>query len=454
MIKKNINNLFIYFLAAHTFVWTVTPSISNQNLPLDTIEHLAWASNLDWGFEKHPPFVAFILNIFYQIFGNQDWGYYLVSQIFVIFSFYVVWKFSEYFFNDKKYCLISVLLLEAIYFYNFTTPEFNVNICLLPFWALTVLYFWKGIKENKTSDWLLFGLFTALGILSKYTFIYLIGAKALYLLYLISKKKINFKFLISILPFGILIFPHLIWLIENNFVTFSYGLSRTGLGDPNFFNHLKHPLVFIGKQIGILIPFFILLFAIVSNFKIKLLINDKRLFFLLVINLVPLLLVFLTSMIMGVKIRTMWMTPFYLFYGVLFVYLLKNNIKFKKLKKFSVTFLVLFILSPIVYLYISISETNKRTDYPGKEIARLVQQRWDKNFLNEISIVVGDEWFGGNLSYHLNSRPKWFRNLDNVKDIDLKGGVIYVGNPKVLKQICPGIFGTIKPTGICMIGSK
>ena len=160
MIKKNINNLFIYFLAAHTFVWTVTPSISNQNLPLDTIEHLAWASNLDWGFEKHPPFVAFILNIFYQIFGNQDWGYYFVSQIFVIFSFYVVWKFSEYFFNEKKYCLISVLLLVAVYFYNFTTPEFNVNICLLPFWALTVLYFWKGIKENKTSDWLLFGIFT------------------------------------------------------------------------------------------------------------------------------------------------------------------------------------------------------------------------------------------------------------------------------------------------------
>ena len=103
MIKKNINNLFIYFLAAHTLVWTIIPSISNQNLPLDTIEHLAWASNLDWGFEKHPPFVAFILNIFYQIFGNQDWGYYFVSQIFVTFSFYVVWKFSEYFFNDKKY---------------------------------------------------------------------------------------------------------------------------------------------------------------------------------------------------------------------------------------------------------------------------------------------------------------------------------------------------------------
>ena len=34
MIKKNINSLFIYFLAAHAVVWTVIPSISNQNLPL------------------------------------------------------------------------------------------------------------------------------------------------------------------------------------------------------------------------------------------------------------------------------------------------------------------------------------------------------------------------------------------------------------------------------------
>ena len=37
----------------------------------------------------------------------------------------------------------------------------------------------------------------------------------------------------------------------------------------------------------------------------------------------------------------------------------------------------------------------KRTDYPGKEIASLVQNKWDKNFMNEIKIVVGDEWFAG-----------------------------------------------------------
>ena len=33
-------------------------------------------------------------------------------------------------------------------------------------------------------------------------------------------------------------------------------------------------------------------------------------------------------------------------------------------------------------------------------------------------------------------------------------GVIYTGNPNILKKICPGVFGTIKPVGYCMIGKK
>ena len=82
---------------------------------------------------------------------------------------------------------------------------------------------------------------------------------------------------------------------------------------------------------------------------------------------------------MGIKIRTMWITPFYLFLGVLFVYLFQKRINLKKINKFITVFLVLFILSPVSYLYISISQTDKRTDYPGKEIARLVENKWYKN---------------------------------------------------------------------------
>ena len=67
ILKKNINKVFYLFIFSHLVMWTTVPSISNTNLPLDTIEALAWGSNLDWGFSKHPPLSAFAVEIIYLI---------------------------------------------------------------------------------------------------------------------------------------------------------------------------------------------------------------------------------------------------------------------------------------------------------------------------------------------------------------------------------------------------
>ena len=50
VLNRNINNIFFIFALSHLIIWTVVPSLTNKNLPLDTIEALAWGSNLDWGF--------------------------------------------------------------------------------------------------------------------------------------------------------------------------------------------------------------------------------------------------------------------------------------------------------------------------------------------------------------------------------------------------------------------
>jgi len=414
--KNNIGNLFYIFLTIHLIVWTAIPTFTNNNLPLDTIEALAWGSNLDWGFNKHPPMSAFLVEVFYKIFGAQDWAYYLLSQICVIISFFVVFKFAEDFFENKVFCLLSVLLLEGIYFYNFTTPEFNVNVCLMPFWSLTVLYLWKGFKDNKIIDWLLGGLFAGFGFLSKYLFIYLGFGIDIFLIYMIYKKKIDFKCLVSIIPYLIVLLPHIIWLTENNYITITYGLGRTGAGDQSFLDHIIHPLIFLGKQIGILIPLFLMLLFLNSKLKTKFNFKDNKLLFLLAINIVPIAFVFLTSMIMGVKIRTMWMSPFYLFFGVLVIYVSQYNINLNKIKKFNVVFLTLFFLFPFSYAYISITEINKRTDYPGKEEAKKARIFYSNQaqVAGEIAFVKGNEWIAGNLSYHLDERPKWIYNPNNV----------------------------------------
>jgi len=412
VLKRNINNLFFIFVVSHLLIWTLIPSLTNKNLPLDTIEALAWGSNLDWGFNKHPPMSAFFSEVFYQIFGAQDWAFYLLSQIFVIISFYYVFKFASEILGDIKLGLISTLLLSSIYFYNFTTPEFNVNVCQLPFWSLVVYYSWRiyDSKEIKFLDCLLVGIFAAVGFLSKYLFIYLLISIDLLFIYLIffkKNKKFDFKYFITLEVFLVLLVPHFIWLYNNDFITIFYGLQRSGLEENDIFNHIKYPLIFFFKQIGILIPFFFLIFLLTKKLKFKFNLKDKKFIFLVFVNLVPIVFMILTSAFLGSKIRTMWMTPFYLFFGVFLVYLLRSQINLKKMNSFLIGFLFLFFLSPILYSYVSISQSDKRTDYPGKEIAAKVQITWDQDFDKDIEFVTGNEWNAGNLSYHLQSRPKW-----------------------------------------------
>ena len=456
ILKKNIIKVFYIFIFFHLLLWTIIPSVSNLNLPLDTIEALAWGSNLEWGFNKHPPLSAFAVEMFYIIFGSNDWAYYLLSQIFVIVALVYVWKFSNEIFEDKIYSLMSVLALTGIYFYNFTTPEFNVNVSQLPFWALTIYFFWKGINSNNKINWILFGVFSALGFLSKYLFIYILIAIFIYFILNLKKyKKFISSYFLSIIISLIILTPHFFWLFKNNFITIFYGLKRSSLTDATWIDHLENPLIFLIKQIVILIPFFIIVLVLLKKINFKLNIKSKKFLFLISINLIPIALMLITSIVSGAKIRTMWMTPFYLFFGTLFIEIFRKNIDFKKIKRFYAICLSLFILSPVIYLGISVYDKKKRTDFPGKEIARLVQNKWNDNYVNDIKIVIGDEWFAGNLSYHLPSRPIWLNDLKNkASKIKDDQGVIYVGNSKILKEICPGVFGKISPVGYCMIGKR
>ena len=136
--------------------------------------------------------------------------------------------------------------------------------------------------------------------------------------------------------------------------------------------------------------------------------------------------------------------------------------KIKKNKKFFICILIFFILSPLSYAYVSITEKNKRTDYPGKKIAQEVEKKWKENFVNDIHVVGGDEWHGGNLSYHLSSRPKWDNILENENHTfdASKDGFILVGETDILKKICPqhltisATFIEIDNKGFCMFGNK
>ena len=87
-------------------------------------------------------------------------------------------------------------------------------------------------------------------------------------------------------------------------------------------DHIKYPIVFIQTNRNIN-TFFFLIWLLIKRISFKINFKDKKLIFLIFVNILPIILMFITSLITGSKIRTMWMTPFYLFFG-LFLFICFN----------------------------------------------------------------------------------------------------------------------------------
>ena len=414
MIQPGKEKKIFYLLCLyHLIIWTLVPYFSNKNLPLDVIEALAWGQDFDLGYNKHPPLSAWIPGLLFKIFGNKDWVYYLLSQIFIVISFIFLWKLSSFFLKKKSQILLSVLTIEGIAFYTFETPQFNVNICQIPLWVGTIYFFLKSIKNNKIADWIFLGTFSALGFLTKYIFVYLLISLIFYLIYIFFiRKKINFNFLYTVLIFFLITAPHFQWLLQNDFTTIYYALKRGGLNEFNIYNHLLNPFKFLINQISILLPFLLLIYLLIKKIKIKLPFDNQKFIFLLFSFLLPFFLILITSMVTGSRIRTMWMIPFYSLVGVFFIFLYQDSINLKKLKSFNILLIIFLIISPTLYSLRSIYN-DSRTGYEGKKIALQIEKDWKAISKDEISNVGFSEWYAGNLSYHLSNRPKVFLEENN-----------------------------------------
>ncbi len=457
----NSKKVLYYILFSHLLLWTSIPAIFNTNLPLDTIEGLVWGNELRLGYDKYPPVFPIFTELFYKIFGNQDWAYYFLSQLFVVSSFLVIFELSKYFLKNDNQRLISVLLLESIYFLNYTTPELNAFIPLFLFLSLTALYCWKAIIHDKNFDWILFGIFAGISTLTYYLALYLLASISIFFIReIIINKKINYKYFLALIVYFIILSPHLYFIFSNDIKSIEYALFRSfgdplsGIGTIKIFDHMFYPLVFLIKQFLILVPLLILVRLVIQDFKIRIDFKDKRFIFLFTITFLPIILMLITSVLGGVRIRTMWMTTFYMFPGIFFVYLLKNQIIFKKFKRFFMIFIFIFLSLPIIYGAQSYFQTNKRTDFPGKKIANVIQNTWTNNFSNKIEIVVGEGWvyggwYAGNLSYYLKDRPKLKYEMS---DDYLSVGVIKVDILNKIKS-CEGILLNIDPYyDSCLIG--
>ena len=440
MIKNKPEVIFLLFVISHATCWTLLPALVNPNLPFDVIEGLAWGHEWQLGYYKHPLVKPWLLETAAVLSGRGDWAMYLLSQICVVTAFWAIWRLAKAFFSPRL-ALVAVLMLEGIYYHNYTSPEFNVNVAQLPFWAMTILFTWHGVTRRSTVSWALAGACIGFGFLSKYVFLFLV-ASIVIMLFTVKVFRAVLKtpgpWLGALIALAIAS-PHLYWSVQNDFPTIAYAVEMADPGTRSVLNHFFYPLRFLVSQSLILIPLLIMLWTLrrEQNPPVeKVHTSDEAGVFLLFVTLGPPLTMALVSALFGWKIRSMWATPLFLTSSITLIYFLRNRLSTIRLRGFAMVFCIFFFLSPLVYWGLaeigpSFTQRAKRIHFPGRALAMTVTEKWNVHFEKPPEIIVGSYWIAGNIAYYAPHRATVFIDADPKKapwvspsDIQKKGAVI------------------------------
>jgi 4-amino-4-deoxy-L-arabinose transferase-like glycosyltransferase len=453
MLKNKPETVFWLFVIVHTFFWTLIPALVNPNLPYDVIEGLAWGHEWQWGYYKHPPIKPWFLEAMAVLSGRADWAMYLLSQICIVPAFWAIWRLGKEFFSPLL-ALIAVLMLEGVYYHNFTSPEFNVNVAQLPFWALTILFTWYGVRYRSTGAWAVAGACIGLGFLSKYVFLFLVGPIVIMLFGIPSFRPLlrtPGPWIGALIALAMAA-PHLYWFVQNDYPTAAYAVEMADPGSRSIINHFLYPLRFLIGQSLILIPLLIMLWTLRKKPQEpteKIHASAEATVFLLFVSLAPPLLMAMISALFGWKIRSMWATPLFLISSVTLIYFLRDRLSTARLRGFAITFGIFFCLSLVAYMGHThfgpaFTERPKRTHFPGRVLASIVTAKWHAHFEQPPEIIIGSYWLGGNIAYYAPHRASVFIDADPKKapwvsaaQIERSGAVIIGHNRQEAYSMVP-----------------
>ena len=247
-VERRPQAAFAAFLVLHAVVWTALPAILYLNLPLDLIEALTYGREWQLGYDKLPPLPWWLVEIVYRVFG-VDTAYYALAQAVVVIAFILVWTTARPLVGAVG-ALVAILIIDGMHYFNFTAAKFNHDVIQLPFWALAGFAFHAGLRRGGIGYWALLGAALGCALWAKYFVAVLVAPLVLFMLLdREARRRLAAPGPWVAAAVALLIMaPHLVWLVQNDFLPFHYAEARA-LPVRGPFDHLLRPVQFLGGQL-------------------------------------------------------------------------------------------------------------------------------------------------------------------------------------------------------------
>ncbi len=371
-------------------------------------EALAWGHEWRWGYDKHPPLSAWAAEIASVVSGGSDVGLYALSALCTAGGLVVMWVLGRELLGERR-ALLSVVLVEGVYYFNFTSPEFNVNVLQFPLWALAILGYWRGVRTGKMRWWVLLGVCAGLALLSKYLAGAMLVAMAVHTLGFERRVlRTVGPYLAGVICVGLFV-PHAVWLVEHEFISLTYGVRRAGGDSHEWMNHLVHPAKFVVAQLGAVGALIWLLLVWKPTRRKD---EDEReaRVFLFIMTAGPIGTLVALSVATGFELRSMWATPMLVTTGACAMAFFDVGFPWVKRRDGLIWIGVILIVPVMIYaagslFTLQMRDKPKRVNYPGVALGAETTRVWRERFGTALPVVVGNEWDAGLIGWYSPDRP-------------------------------------------------
>ena len=210
-------------------LWTLVPALFYAAPPGEVPLVLAVGNEWLLGSPYGPPLAYWLADVAFRLAGGVL-GVYVLSQLCVIVTYWAVFALGRRILG-AAHAAMAILLMAGISVFTVPTLEFGQGVLAMPLTALTLLFAYRALADNRRIEWVAGGVMLGLLLLTTYAGLILLALMTLF----VAATERGRSRLGSIGPWAaativvLICFPHLLWLERSGYSPLPMLGSMSGL---------------------------------------------------------------------------------------------------------------------------------------------------------------------------------------------------------------------------------